>query len=146
MITPPCREYSDRRFRSKIAQFRNPCAVFVRFGMLRHNVHRHFGAYRFLPLPTVVVVPVVLCMSRTGSILKYTAFSFRQLLDSLHVVHSFSKKGYPFDNACCESFFKYLKKEEISRRTYHSLQDLQLSVSEYIEGFYNPRDHMAPSE
>lgn len=37
---------------------------------------------------------------------QYTAFAFRQLLDSLNVVQSFSKKGYPFDNACCECFFK----------------------------------------
>ena len=43
---------------------------------------------------------------------QYTAFAFRKLLDELNVVQSFSKKGYPFDNACCESFFKYLKKEE----------------------------------
>lgn len=70
---------------------------------------------------------------------QYTAFSFRQLLDSLNVVQSFSKKGYPFDNACCECFFKYLKKEETNRRTYHSLQELQLSVFKYIEGYYNSR-------
>lgn len=70
---------------------------------------------------------------------QYTAFAFRQLLDSLNVVQSFSKKGYPFDNACCESFFKYLKKEEINRKTYHSLHELQLSVFEYIEGFYNSK-------
>ena len=31
---------------------------------------------------------------------QYTAFAFRQLLDSLNVVQSFSQKGYPFDNAC----------------------------------------------
>ena len=59
---------------------------------------------------------------------QYTAFAFRQLLDSLTVVQSFSKKGYPFDNACCECFFKYLKKEETDRRCYHSLQELQLAV------------------
>ena len=70
---------------------------------------------------------------------QYTAFSFRQLLDSLNVVQSFSQKGYPYDNACCECFFKYLKKEEINRRTYHSLQELQLSVFSYIEGFYNSK-------
>lgn len=70
---------------------------------------------------------------------QYTAFAFRQLLDSLNVVQSFSKKGYPFDNACCECFFKYLKKEETNRRTYHSLQELKLSIFEYIEGFYNSR-------
>lgn len=47
---------------------------------------------------------------------QYTAFAFRQLLDSLNVVQSFSKKGYPFVNACCESFFKYLKKEETNQK------------------------------
>lgn len=31
---------------------------------------------------------------------QYTASSFSQLLDSLNVVQSFSKKGYPFDNTC----------------------------------------------
>lgn len=70
---------------------------------------------------------------------QYAAFSFRQLLDSLDIVQSFSKKGYPFDNACCECFFKYLKKEETNRKIYHSLQELQLSIFEYIEGYYNSR-------
>ena len=70
---------------------------------------------------------------------QYTAFAFRQLLDSLNVIQSFSKKGYPFDNACCECFFKHLKKEEVNRKTFHSLQELQLSVFEYIEGFYNAK-------
>ena len=70
---------------------------------------------------------------------QYTAFAFWQLLDSLNVVQSFSKKGYPFDNACCECFFKYLKKEETNRKCYHSLQELQLSVFEYIEGYYNSK-------
>jgi len=41
--------------------------------------------------------------------------AFRQLPDSLDVVKSFSKKGYPLDNACCECVFKYLKKEETDR-------------------------------
>ena len=75
---------------------------------------------------------------------QYTAFSFRQLLDSLHVVQSFSKKGYPYDNACCECFSKYLKKEEINRKTYHSLQELSLSIFEYIEGFYNSKRPNGP--
>ena len=70
---------------------------------------------------------------------QYTAFAFRQLLDSLNVVQSFSKKGYPFDNAVCECFFKYLKLEETNRRTYRTFHELYLSVFEYIEGFYNSR-------
>lgn len=70
---------------------------------------------------------------------EYTAFSFRKLLDSLNIVQSFSKKGYPFDNACCESFFKYLKKNRTKRRTYHSLEELRLDIFEYVENLYNNR-------
>ena len=60
---------------------------------------------------------------------QYTAMSFR--LDSHGVVQSFSKIGYPFDNACCESFFKYLKKEECHRRNYHTkkrIRTLNISI------------------
>ncbi len=70
---------------------------------------------------------------------QYTAFAFRQLLDSLNVVQSFFKQGCPFDNACYECSFKYLKKEETDHKHYHSLQEPQLSVFEYIEGYYNSK-------
>ena len=70
---------------------------------------------------------------------QYTASAFRQLLDSLHIVQSFSKRGYPFDNACCECFFKYLKKEQIYRNHYQPFEQLRLSVFEYIEGYYNSK-------
>lgn len=70
---------------------------------------------------------------------EYTAFGFRKLLDSCNVVQSFSKKGYPFDNACCESFFKYLKKNRTNRRTYHTVEELRLDLFEYIENLYNNR-------
>ena len=73
----------------------------------------------------------------TDSVTQYKAVNFRKLLDKFNVVQSFSKKGYPFDNACCESFFKYLKKEECNRKNYHSIRELKLSLFEYIEVFYN---------
>ena len=70
---------------------------------------------------------------------QYTSFKFRKLLDERNVVQSFSKKGYPFDNAVAESFFKYLKKEETNRRSYSSFSELKLSLFQYIEGFYNSK-------
>ena len=70
---------------------------------------------------------------------QYTAYAFRKLMDDLNVLQSFSRKGYPFDNAVVESFFKYLKLEEVKRNTYHTLQELQLSIFEYIDGYYNSR-------
>lgn len=41
-------------------------------------------------------------------------------------------------------FFKYLKKEETNRRNYSSLAELQISLFQYINGFYNslrPHSH-----
>ena len=52
---------------------------------------------------------------------QFTSKEFRQYLDTLNIVQSFSAKGHPYDNAVMECFFKYLKKEETDRRTYHSI-------------------------
>lgn len=35
-----------------------------------------------------------------------------QLMDFLNVVQSFSKKGYPFDNVCCECFSNISRKKK----------------------------------
>ena len=75
---------------------------------------------------------------------QYTAKAFRKAIDNAEFVQSFSAKAHPYDNAVAESFFKYLKKEELNRRTFNSLKDLDLPLFEYIEGFYNKsRPHMA---
>lgn len=72
---------------------------------------------------------------------QYTAKEFRRLLESCDVVQSFSAKGHPYDNAVAESFFKFLKLEETNRKTYATLNDLQLSMFTYIH-FYNSQRHM----
>ncbi len=55
---------------------------------------------------------------------QYAAFAFRKLLNERNVVHPSRKKGYPFDNACCESFFKYIKKDETNRRNFRTYHDI----------------------
>ena len=43
-----------------------------------------------------------------------------------------------------ESFFKYAKREEFSRKSFQSLADVRVAAFEYIEGFYNSmRPHSA---
>jgi len=76
-------------------------------------------------------------MFHSGRGCQYTAKEFRKTLDNAEFVQSFSAKGPPFDNAVVESFFKYLKKEELNRRVFLSLFELVLALFEYIEGFYN---------
>ena len=69
---------------------------------------------------------------------QFTSSDFRQELDKLHMVQSFSAKGYPYDNAVIEYFFKYLKKEELDRRSFQTMPQLKQSLLSYIAGFYNP--------
>ena len=75
---------------------------------------------------------------------QYTSKEFREAIDKAEFVQSFSARAHPFDNAVAESFFKYLEKEELNRKTFNSISELNLSLSEYIEGFYNKnRPHSA---
>ena len=41
---------------------------------------------------------------------KYTSDEFENYLKSQGILHSFSRKGNPYDNACIESFHSILKK------------------------------------
>lgn len=68
---------------------------------------------------------------------QFTSKTFRQHLDKLNIVQSFSAKGHPYDNAVMECFFKYMKKEETNRRNYATLDELKHSLFSYINGFYN---------
>ena len=75
---------------------------------------------------------------------QYSSATFRKLLDELNIMQSFSAKGCTFDNAVVEAFFKFLKAKDMKRKTYSNLADLQLSLFEYIDGFYNTkRPHSA---
>ena len=69
---------------------------------------------------------------------QFTSSDFRKEIDSLHMIQSFSAKGHPYDNAVMECFFKYLKKEELNRRHFQSMEQLKQSLVSYIAGFYNP--------
>lgn len=77
----------------------------------------------------------VLIHSDRGS--QYTAKDYRRWLDEHDLIASYSKKAYPWDNAVTEAFFKYMKKEELDRRTFSSIQEVKLACFEYIESFYN---------
>ncbi|WP_415601047.1 integrase core domain-containing protein [Liquorilactobacillus ghanensis] len=53
--------------------------------------------------------------------------------------HSYSKRGYPYDNSVVESFHASFKKEEFYQLTYKDYHKANLAQFSYIEGFYNSR-------
>ena len=68
---------------------------------------------------------------------QYTGQVFENYLASRGILHSFSRKGNPYDNACIESFHSVLKKEEIYLHTYQDSAEARRAIFEYIEGWYN---------
>lgn len=68
---------------------------------------------------------------------QYTSKEFEKMLLDKNVKHSYSKKGYPYDNASMESFNAILKKEEVNVNTYETFKEAKLAIFEFIEGWYN---------
>ena len=68
---------------------------------------------------------------------QYTSNDFEQLLKELEIKHSYSKKGYPYDNASMESFNAILKKEEVNVNNYETFDEAKIAIFEFIESWYN---------
>ena len=68
---------------------------------------------------------------------QYTSDEFGKVINQFNLMHSFSYKGSPYDNACIESFHAILKKEEVNHVRYLDFESAQLALFQYIEGWYN---------
>lgn len=83
---------------------------------------------------------------------QYTSNEYEKILMENDVKHSYSKKGYPYDNASMESFNAILKKEEVNVNTYKTFKEAKLSIFGFIESWYNNTrihstlDYITPNE
>ena len=83
---------------------------------------------------------------------QYTSQAFENHLSVNGIIHSFSRKGNPYDNACIESFHSVLKKEEIYLHTYQDAREARRAIFEYIESWCNRKrihnaiDYMTPQQ
>lgn len=74
----------------------------------------------------------------------YGSLAFRELLAANQIIPSMSRKGDCYDNAVAESFFHTIKVELIHQNEYKLKISAILSISEWIENFYNTkRTHSA---
>ena len=64
---------------------------------------------------------------------QYTTKKFEKLLETMGIKHSYSKKGYHYDN---ESFNAILKKEEVNVNNYATFEEAKLEIFEFIESWY----------
>lgn len=66
---------------------------------------------------------------------QFVCDAFQKATESMQ--NSYSKKAYPWDNACIESFHALLKREWINRFKIFDYRHAYKLVFEYIETFYN---------
>lgn len=66
---------------------------------------------------------------------QYVSEAFQKVTKGM--IRSYSKKAYPWDNACIESFHALLKREWINRFKIFNYAHAYKLIFEYIETFYN---------
>lgn len=62
----------------------------------------------------------------------YTSVAYQRLLAQRGPIASMSRKGNCFDNAAVESFFSTLKNELVHDQRFHTREDAQAAVFEFI--------------
>ncbi len=67
--------------------------------------------------------------------IQYTCTAYQQATEGF--INSYSKKAYPWDNACIESFHALIKREWINRFKILDYNHAYRLVFSYIDAFYN---------
>lgn len=68
---------------------------------------------------------------------QYACDAYREELVKHGMIPSMSAKGYCYDNAFMESFFKTLKAEEVYLTEYETIEDVLKSIPQFIQEMYN---------
>jgi putative transposase len=70
---------------------------------------------------------------------QYACDAYKGRLTECGIVPSMSAKGYCYDNAFAETFFKTLKAEEVYLTEYETMEDVLKAVPRFIEAVYNEK-------
>lgn len=68
---------------------------------------------------------------------QFVSKSYLDATPAAQFIHSYSRKGNPWDNACIESFHALIKREWLNRYVIKNSNHAHDLVFEYIETFYN---------
>lgn len=88
--------------------------------------------------------------SNPFSLVDYVSNEYRKA--TANIWRSYSKKAFPWDNACIESFHSLIKREWLNRFKISNYKQAYKLVFEYIEAFYNTKrihshcDYISPND
>ena len=81
---------------------------------------------------------------------QYVAKEYKKATENMQ--RSYSKKDFPWDNACIESFHSIIKREWLNRFKIRDYKQTYQLIFEYLEAFYNTKrihshcNYMSPNE
>ena len=81
---------------------------------------------------------------------QYVAKEYKKATENMQ--RSYSKKAFPWDNACIESFHSIIKREWLNHFKIRDYKQAYRLIFEYLEAFYNTKrihshcDFMSPDE
>ena len=81
---------------------------------------------------------------------QYVSQAYREATAKMQ--RSYSKRAFPWDNACIESFHALIKREWLNRFKIRDYRQAYRLIFEYIEAFYNTKrihshcDYMSPND
>lgn len=71
---------------------------------------------------------------------QYTSKAFNRELEQKSCIHSYSRKGNPYDNAVMESFYRTLKRELLDKKDkFPDRITARQEIFKYIELYYNTK-------
>lgn len=70
---------------------------------------------------------------------QYGSDEYKTFLKRHNFIQSMSRKGNCWDNACIESFFSIIKREELNRYNFKNMEEVKYVIFKYIEIFYNTK-------
>ncbi len=84
----------------------------------------------------ILDAPVIIHSDRG---VQYVSKTYLEATPAAKFIHSYSRKGNPWDNAVIESFHSLIKREWLNRYVIKNLMHAHKLVFEYIDAFYNTK-------
>jgi transposase len=85
----------------------------------------------------------IIVQSDLGS--QYLSYDVEQFIDNYEMIHSYSRKGTPYDNAPIETFHSIIKRERLSRMTLKHSKKLNWLSLNILKVFIIVKEFIVPS-
>lgn len=85
----------------------------------------------------------IIVQSDLGS--QYLSYDVEQFIENYEMIHSYSRKGTPYDNAPIETFHSIIKRERLSRMVLKTFEEAKWLSLNILKGFIIVKESIVQS-